>query len=130
MNFQFSFEKLQVWQLSRKFSTEIYRISSLFPKDEIYGLTSQIWRAAISLTSNIAEGSTRISSLEQARFTEIAYGSLLEILNQLIIASDLNYISEKVVNEQRVTIEQLSNMLNKLRQSQINRKITNKQINK
>ncbi|MCF6184939.1 MAG: four helix bundle protein [Bacteroidales bacterium] len=119
---KFSFEKLDVWQLSRKLAVSIYKISEEFPKEEKYGLTSQIRRAIISVSSNIAEGSSRQSGIEQARYTEIAYGSLLEVLNQLILAVDLGYISTENVNEQRPAIEELVNKLYKLRISQLNKK--------
>ena len=65
----YSFEKLEVWQLARKLTANIYKISKIFPEDEKFGLTSQIRRAAISITSNIAEGSSRQTGKEQARFT-------------------------------------------------------------
>jgi len=116
---EFSFEKLDVWQIARKFTKEIYRISSCFPDEEKFGLTSQIRRAAVSVSSNIAEGSSRRSGIEQARYTEIAYGSLLELLNQLILAGDLNFISENEINVQRPVIEELVNKLYKLRLSQL-----------
>ena len=115
----YSFEKLEVWQLARKFTKEIYRISSAFPDEEKFGLTSQIRRAAISVSSNIAEGSSRRSGIEQARYTEIAYSSLLEVLNQLILAGDLNFIPEKEIKIQRPIIEELVNKLYKLRLSQL-----------
>lgn len=119
---KFSFEKLEVWQLSRKLTKTIYEISSEFPEEEKFGLTSQIRRAVISVSSNIAEGTSRQSGIEQARYTEIAYGSLLEVLNQLILASDLEYISIERVNSQRPAIEELVNKLYKLRLSQLNKK--------
>ena len=118
---KFSFEKLDVWQLSRKLTITIYNISKQFPEEEKYGLTSQIRRAIISVSSNIAEGTSRQSGIEQARYTEIAYGSLLEVLNQLILASDLEYISVETVNLQRSAIEELVNKLYKLRLSQLNK---------
>ncbi|NOZ34482.1 MAG: four helix bundle protein [Chlorobi bacterium] len=118
---QFSFEKLDVWQLSRNLAVEIYKISNDFPKEEKYGLSSQIRRAVISVSSNIAEGSSRQSGIEQARYTEIAYGSLLEVLNQLILSSDLNYIATKEVEDLRPKIEELVNKLYKLRLSQLNK---------
>lgn len=119
---KFSFEKLEVWQLSRKLTKKIYEISSEFPEEEKYGLTSQIRRAVISVSSNIAEGTSRQSGIEQARYTEIAYGSLLEVLSKLILASDLEYISIERVNSQRPAIEELVNKLYKLRLSQLNKK--------
>ena len=115
----YSFEKLDVWKLSRELTKNIYQISTRFPDDEKFGLTSQIRRASISVSSNIAEGSSRKSGIEQARYTEIAFGSLLEILNQLIAANDLEYITEEVINNERSLIEEIGNKLNKLRETQL-----------
>jgi len=117
----YSFEKLEVWKLARTLTKNIYLVSKEFPDDERFGLTSQIRRAAVSISSNIAEGSSRQSGKEQTRYTEIAFGSLLEVLNQLITASDLLSISEETVNAQRPLIEEIGNKLNKLRESQIAR---------
>lgn len=117
----YSFEKLEVWKLARTLTKNIYLASKEFPDDERFGLTGQIRRAAVSISSNIAEGSSRQSGKEQARYTEIAFGSLLEVLNQLITASDLLFISEETVNLQRPLIEEIGNKLNKLRESQIAR---------
>ena len=117
----FSFEKLEVWQLSRLLVLEIYKTTSLFPKEEVYALVSQIRRAAISVSSNIAEGSSRKSPKDQARFSEIAYSSLIEVLNQLIIANDLLYIQEEELNDYRVKIEILLLKINALFNSQLKR---------
>jgi len=78
----YAFENLTVWQESRKFVKEIYLVTADYPKDERYGLISQLRRASVSVSSNLAEGSCRWSKKEQARFYEIAYGSLIEVLNQ------------------------------------------------
>lgn len=87
-----------------------------FPKEELYGLTSQVRRAAISIASNIAEGSGRSNEKEQLQFYRIAYSSLMEVLNQLIIASDLNYLSEEILNNEfRPRIESLSSKLYSLK---------------
>ncbi len=120
----YSFEKLEVWNLSRKLTKNIYTISAEFPSEEKFGLVSQIRRAVISVTSNIAEGSSRKSGMEQARFSEIAFGSLMEVLNQLIAANDLGFISEEVINRQRPLIKEIGNKLNKLRESQLRNQIT------
>ena len=125
----YSFEKLDVWNLARKLTKSIYQISAGFPDNEKFGLTSQIRRASISVSSNIAEGSSRKSGIEQARYTEIAFGSLLEILNQLIAANDLEYITEEVINNQRPLIEEIGNKLNKLKETQFKRGKSN-QINR
>jgi four helix bundle protein len=122
----YSFEKLNVWQKARELNKSIYLISNDFPKEEKFGLTSQIRRASISISSNIAEGSSRKSSKEQARYTEIAYGSLLEVLNQLILANDLKYIDSETTLKIRELIEEIGNKLNKLKESQINRHTHNR----
>jgi len=85
--------------------------------DEKYGLSSQLRRAAISVSSNIAEGSTRLSKSDQARFYQIAFGSLMEVLNQLIVASDLGFYDNQLFSEIRNEIESIGRMLNSLHQS-------------
>lgn len=118
---QFYFEKMDVWQRSKLLVKAIYQLSKTFPSDEKFGMTSQIRRACISITCNIAEGSSRHSGKDQARFTELAFGSLLEVLNLLIAASDLEYITEDDINIQRPLIEEISNKLNALRETQLKR---------
>lgn len=90
----FSFEKLISWQKSRELALLIFKTTKQFPKDELFGLTSQIRRCSISISSNLAEGSGRKSFKDKARFTEIAYSSSLELLNQIILSFDFEYISE------------------------------------
>lgn len=128
----YSFEKLDVWKLSRKLNKNIYQICEKFPDNEKFGLTFQIKRASVSISSNIAEGSSRKSGIEQARYTEIAFGSLLEVLNQLILANDLDYINEQTLNNERLLIEEIGNKLNKLKEAQLtrNKNSSNNQINK
>lgn len=118
---EYSFEKLTVWQQSIGFVETIYRITEQFPKSELYGLTSQIRRAVISVPSNIAEGSTRKSFKDQARYSEIAFGSLIEILNQVVIAHRLNYINTENLNLIRLEIENIARQINALKSSQIKR---------
>lgn len=120
--YTYSFEKLDVWQKARELTKNIYSLTSFFPSEEKYGLTNQIRRATISISSNLAEGSSRKTSKDQARFTQIAFSSLLEVLNQLILSQDLEYISEQQYAEIRLKIEELSNKLNAFYNSQINRK--------
>ena len=84
----FSFEKLIAWQKARELALEIFKIIKLFPKDELFGITSQMRRCSVSVASNLAEGSGRNSMKDKARFTEIAFGSALELLNQLILSFD------------------------------------------
>ena len=100
---------------------EVYTLSKAFPDDEKFGMVSQIRRACVSVNCNVAEGSSRHSGKDQARFTEIAYGSLLEVLNLLLIASDLSYVKEEEVDRLRPMVEELSNKLNALRNAQLRR---------
>ena len=90
---EFRFERLEVWQLARAFNRVIYRISRRFPEEEKFGITSQIRRASVSISSNIAEGSGRNSDADFAHFLEIAYGSLMETVSQLFLALDEEYLS-------------------------------------
>jgi four helix bundle protein len=117
MKHRYGFEKLEVWQESRELVKDIYVATSQFPQQEKFGLTSQLRRAAISISSNIAEGSSRRSQKDQARFYEIAYGSLIEVLNQLILAQDLQYLSPDRLEAIRPKIDRIGRMLNGLRQS-------------
>ena len=115
----YSFEKLTVWQKSRKLSFVIYKVTKAFPKEEVFGLTSQMRRSAISISSNIAEGSGRHSAKDKARFSEIAYGSALELLNQIILSKDLEFVSNENYNEIRSEIEEITSMLDSLYKSQL-----------
>ena len=88
-----------------------------FPKFEKYALCDQIRRSIVSVPSNLAEGSGRISTKEQLHFYEIAYGSLMEAYNQLILAADLHYIGDDNLNELRPQIDTVARMMNGLRTS-------------
>jgi len=101
----YSFEKLEAWKESRKLVKQIYQVTRLFPDSEKFGLMSQMRRAAISVSSNLAEGSGRATRNDQKHFYRMAYSSLLEILNQLILASDLEYISTEELQGTRIQIE-------------------------
>ncbi len=91
----FSFQKLEVWQMAKKMVVEVYKMTQTFPSGERFGLTSQINRSAVSVASNIAEGSGRTSYKDQAHFTETAYGSLMEMACQIeiTIVNDLNKLT-------------------------------------
>lgn len=115
----FSFEKLIAWQKSRELAKEIYKITKDFAKDEQFGLTSQMRRCAISIASNLAEGSGRSSMKDKARFSEIAFGSALELLNQLILAFDLEYITENKYSETREKIAEVTLLIDGLHKSQL-----------
>ena len=111
----YAFENMKAWQEARKLVGEVYRLLENFPKFENYALCDQIRRSIISVPSNLAEGSGRISVKEQLHFYEIAYGSLMESYNQLIIAMDLEYISKENLNRIEPQIDAVARMLNGLR---------------
>ncbi len=115
----FSFEKLIAWQKARELASEIYKITKLFPKDEVFGLTSQMRRCAVSIASNLAEGSGRNSMKDKARFTEIAFGSALELLNQLILSFDFKFFEEQKYIEIREKITEVTVLINGLYKSQL-----------
>ncbi|WP_298476158.1 four helix bundle protein [uncultured Maribacter sp.] len=105
-----SFEDLIVWQKGHQFVLEVYKITKGFPKEEIYGLTSQFRRAAVSITANIAEGYKRLSSKEKLRFYNIAQASLEECKYFLILSRDLEYTNNFI--ELNELINEVSKMLN------------------
>jgi four helix bundle protein len=113
--YTYSFEKLEVWQNARDLAKQIYIVTKSYPEEEKFGLINQMRRAVISISSNIAEGSGRTSSKDYAHFIQIAYGSLLELLNQLILSVDLEYISDSSYLDLRANVEEISNKLNSLR---------------
>ena len=122
MTYTYTFEKLEVWQLSRSFVKDIYEVTKLFPKDEQYGLTSQIRRAAVSISSNIAEGSSRLTTKDRAHFTMIAFSSAIEVVNQIIIACDLEYITLDILTDLKEKLAKLTNKLNAYHKAQLQQK--------
>ncbi|MBR5622443.1 MAG: four helix bundle protein [Opitutales bacterium] len=117
----FNFEKLQVWQKARELSKEVYACTRSFPASEQFGLVSQMRRAAVSVSSNIAEGMSRTSVREQIRFIEVAYGSLMELFCQIRLAGDFAFIAEVNVENFRVRIREIAAMLSGLRKSIVHR---------
>ena len=115
--YTYPFEKLEVWQLSKKLVVRIYAITKTFPADEKFGLVNQMPRAAISISSNLAEGSGRSTAKDQAYFYNLSYSSLMELLNQLLVSSDLNWLSKEEMNSLRTDIEIISMKINALRKS-------------
>lgn len=111
----YSFEKLEVWNDARELVKITYKDTSKFPNYEIYGLSNQMRRAAISISSNIAEGSGRTSKKDQAHFYQIAFSSLLELLSQYYVAYDLQYINAKDVISTKSQLLKVSNKINALR---------------
>lgn len=117
----YSFEKLKVWQEARGLVVKVNKLLDEFPTFEKYALCDQLRRAIVSVPSNIAEGSGRTSLKEQIHFIEIAYGSLMESYNQLIIAADLNYINADCFDALRPDIDNVARMLNGLRNTYTNK---------
>ena len=92
--FEYSFEKLEVWKDSVELVKLIYKITKQFPDEEKYGLVSQLRRASVSISSNLSEGTSRITNKDKAHFTTLSFSSAMEVVNQLIIAKELQFISE------------------------------------
>jgi len=107
----FKFETLDIWKEAVKFISEIYKLTKTFPNWETYSLTSQLTRAAISISLNIAEGSSRTSKKDFRRFIQISLGSLNEVVTCLYVARNEKYINSKEFNESYGRCEQISKML-------------------
>jgi four helix bundle protein len=120
----YSFEKLEVYQLARKFKIDIKLMSQLFPKEERFDLISQVNRASASISANLAEGSGRSSNFDQAHFTNMSYSTGLETIDHLNTALDMKYINEGKYTELRVQLDTILNKLNALYKYQINNKET------
>ncbi len=103
MRKQFPFEKLEVWQDARRLVHDVYACSREFPKEERFGLTSQLTRAAVSVVNNLAEGSGRSSLKDQAHFSNQAYGSLMETACDLILVTDLKFTELTVTDPILIT---------------------------
>ena len=104
------FKELQIWQLGIEITKAIYKIAEKLPKEERFGIRSQITRAAVSIPTNIAEGSSRQSDVDFRRFLEIALGSLYELETQLIVLKELSIIDNKELDPIFEIIEQESKM--------------------
>ena len=111
----FRFEKLEVWQKAVEYAGRVYEVTRAFPDDERFGLISQMRRASVSVSSNLAEGSGRNSDRDFARFVEIAYGSLMETISQAQIAKIQNFIQDGNFDELYQRADQLARMLSGLR---------------
>ena len=107
------YKELKFWQLSRTFCKDIYIITKSFPSDEKFGLISQLRRASVSIPSNIAEGASRTSNKDFARFLRISLGSCYEIETQLLISFDLGFIQEKELEILQNILEQIIKMMSK-----------------
>ena len=115
--YTYGFERLDVWQLARGFAVFLYQLTEKFPGEERYGIVSQLRRGGVSIASNLAEGSARTTSKDQARFYQSAYSATIEVLNQLIISQQLHYLTEQEYSTARIKIEEITNKINALRKA-------------
>ncbi len=122
----YSFEKLETWQKARLFRREIYMLTKKFPKEEIFGLSSQIKRSAASIGDCLAEGSARITPKDKAHFITMSYSSAIETVNHLIAAFDLEFITEEEYVYFRLKLDEIANKLNSLRNAVLNKVARNK----
>ena len=109
-----SYRDLVAWNKAMELVTEIYRATNNFPKEELFGLMSQLRRAAVSIPSNIAEGKGRLSKGEFQQFLGNARGSLAEVETQILIAQNLNYLNEAEANNLLTKVEEVGKVLNGL----------------
>lgn len=106
------YKDLEVWKASRQLVNSVYSLTKVFPKDELYGLTNQIRRCAVSIPSNIAEGCGRRTSSDTIQFLHVSRGSLFELETQLILALDQEYLEEdnfKIIMNQILSCKKLLN---------------------
>jgi four helix bundle protein len=118
--YTYRFEKLDVWAESKKLTKEIYLITQKCPFEEKFGLTTQITRATNSICSNIAKGSERKTNKYKAQFTNMAFSSAAEVLNQITLVKELDVISLDDYIQTRLQIESITSNLNALENYQIN----------
>jgi four helix bundle protein len=112
-----TFEDLIVWQRAHQFTIGIYQYTRTFPKEELYGITSQLRRAAVSISANIAEGFRKMAKRDKARFLNIAQGSIEECRYYLILSNDLNYGNNQQLKD---ILAEVSRMLDAYHKSIIN----------
>jgi four helix bundle protein len=113
----FNFEKLEVWHKAVEFADQVYTVTRSFPEDERFGLTNQMRRAAVSISSNIAEGSSRSSKSDFARFVQMAAGSVFEVVSQATICRRQGLISQTAFAQLFAAAEEQSKMLSGLKKS-------------
>jgi len=109
-----SFTDLNTWKEAHRLALMVYKVTKEFPKEELFGLVMQLRRAVVSVTSNIAEGFSRNSYKEKLQFYSMALGSITEVQNQILIAKDINYISQEKFNETNEQIIVANKLLNGL----------------
>ena len=108
---EFGFERLSVWRKSRELVKSVYLLVRNFPEEEKYALSDQLRRAAVSVSSNLAEGGGRLALKEKSHFCQIAYGSLMEVTCQIVLAEDLGFISSSQALQIREIIEEVERLL-------------------
>ena len=117
-----NYKDLNIWKRSIELVKNIYEVSNSFPKEELYVLTSQLRRTAISIPSNIAEGFSRFHNKEYRQFLYIALGSCAELETQIIIANYLKYLNDDrfndIINESEVICKMISNLIKKINDSE------------
>src|SRR5262245_40262207 len=113
----FKFEKLHVWNEAVDFARLVYSLTRKFPSDERFGLVDQLRRAAVSISSNLAEGSSRSSNADFARFVELATGSLFEVVSQSTVALKQGFLSKQEYQQLYAAAEKQGRMLSGLRRS-------------
>jgi four helix bundle protein len=114
----YSFEKLECWQQARQLAVWTYNTTRTFPAEEKFGMVSQMRRAAVSIASNIAEGTSRKTAKDQNHFSTISYSSTIELLNDLIIANDLKFLPDEAYLTGREKIEYQTFLIAQLRKTQ------------
>jgi four helix bundle protein len=114
---KFRFYDLDVWRKAIDYANDIYDVTARFPDDERFGLTSQLRRGSVSISSNVAEGSGRSTNKDFARFVEIAYGSTMETVSQLCVALKREYLPREDFDRLTQTADDLARMLSGLRKS-------------
>lgn len=115
----FVFERLDTWRKAIDFADLVYRTTSSLPGEERFGLTSQMRRAAVSVSSNIAEGSSRFSKADFARFLELATGSVFEVVSQSFLARQQGFLNDADFQKLYAAAEEQGRMLSGLRNSQL-----------
>ena len=116
-----TFKDLDAWKIGHNLVLDIYKLTKTFPREEMFGLTSQVRRCAVSITSNIAEGFSRQSKKEKIQFYSMSLGSLTELQNQIMIAKDVGYITTIDLDTTEATTVRLHKMINGLIKSACSR---------
>lgn len=119
----FGFEKLEIWKLSMDLAVDIHKLTRTFPPEEKYKLVDQIIRSSDSVPTNIAEGTSRTSPNDKARFIQYSFSSNMETMSHLIKSNKLNYISSDELMTYRIRIREISNKINAYYKSIFNEKL-------